>query len=69
MAVFKREILEPLAPAPSPTRNLPEGAGAAVIWTTTPWTLPGNQGLAAHPSHAYELVDTDKGALLLAGIG
>jgi len=40
-------------------------AARAVIWTTTPWTLPGNQGLAVHPDHTYELVDTEKGPLLL----
>ncbi len=38
----------------------------AVIWTTTPWTLPGNQAIAAHPGHEYELVATDRGALILA---
>jgi isoleucyl-tRNA synthetase len=39
---------------------------AAVIWTTTPWTLPGNQAIAAHPDLEYELVDTDRGALIVA---
>lgn len=24
-----------------------------VIWTTTPWTLPGNMAVAAHPDHIY----------------
>ncbi len=38
---------------------------AAVIWTTTPWTLPGNQAIAAHPEFEYELVDTDRGALIV----
>jgi len=38
----------------------------AVIWTTTPWTLPGNQAIAVHPDFEYELVDTDRGALILA---
>jgi isoleucyl-tRNA synthetase len=38
----------------------------AVIWTTTPWTLPGNQAIAAHPGHEYELVATARGALILA---
>ncbi|HEX6295158.1 MAG TPA: isoleucine--tRNA ligase [Burkholderiales bacterium] len=38
----------------------------AVIWTTTPWTLPGNQALNAHPDFSYDLVDTDKGLLILA---
>ncbi len=39
---------------------------SAVIWTTTPWTLPGNQAIAAHPDFIYELVATDRGALILA---
>jgi len=39
---------------------------SAVIWTTTPWTLPGNQAIAAHPEFIYELVDTERGALILA---
>jgi isoleucyl-tRNA synthetase len=38
----------------------------AVIWTTTPWTLPANQALNLNPSLVYALVDTDKGLLLLA---
>jgi isoleucyl-tRNA synthetase len=38
---------------------------SAVIWTTTPWTLPGNQAIAAHPEFDYELVDTERGALIL----
>ncbi len=39
---------------------------SAVIWTTTPWTLPGNQAIAAHPDFIYELVATERGALILA---
>jgi len=38
----------------------------AVIWTTTPWTLPANQALNVHPELAYQLVDTEKGLLVLA---
>ncbi len=38
----------------------------AVIWTTTPWTLPGNRAIAAHPDFIYELVATERGALILA---
>src|SRR5688572_15091936 len=38
----------------------------AVIWTTTPWTLPGNQALNVHPDFGYDLVDTEKGLLILA---
>ena len=39
---------------------------SAVIWTTTPWTLPHNRALAFHPDFDYVIVDTEKGALLLA---
>ena len=38
----------------------------AVIWTTTPWTLPHNRALAFHPDFEYVVVETEKGALLLA---
>ncbi len=38
----------------------------AVIWTTTPWTLPANQALNAHPDFTYALVDTPRGHLVLA---
>jgi len=38
----------------------------AVIWTTTPWTLPANQAVCVHPEHEYCLVKTGKGYLLLA---
>ena len=40
--------------------------GFAVIWTTTPWTLPANQALNVHPELTYNLVDTEKGLLILA---
>ncbi|MGH8648513.1 MAG: class I tRNA ligase family protein, partial [Burkholderiales bacterium] len=46
--------------------QLPDGPGYAVIWTTTPWTLPGNQALNVHPGHAYNLVQTERGLLILA---
>jgi isoleucyl-tRNA synthetase len=46
--------------------RLPDKPGFAVIWTTTPWTLPGNQALNVHPDFTYHLVDTEKGFLILA---
>ena len=46
--------------------SLPDKSGYAVIWTTTPWTLPGNQALNAHPEIDYNLVDTARGLLILA---
>ena len=39
---------------------------SAVIWTTTPWTLPHNRALAFHPDYDYVVVETVAGALLLA---
>jgi isoleucyl-tRNA synthetase len=39
---------------------------SAVIWTTTPWTLPHNRALAFHPDFEYVVAETEKGALLLA---
>ncbi|MDR0439743.1 MAG: isoleucine--tRNA ligase [Candidatus Accumulibacter sp.] len=38
----------------------------AVIWTTTPWTLPANEAVCVHPEFTYDLVETPKGALILA---
>src|SRR5260221_14026350 len=39
---------------------------SAVIWTTTPWTLPHNRALAFHPDYEYVVAETSAGALLLA---
>ena len=46
--------------------KLPDGPVYAVIWTTTPWTIPANQALNVHPEFDYALVDTARGHLLLA---
>jgi isoleucyl-tRNA synthetase len=39
---------------------------SALIWTTTPWTLPANRALAFHPDFEYVVADTSAGKLLLA---
>jgi isoleucyl-tRNA synthetase len=39
---------------------------AALIWTTTPWTLPANRALAFHPEFEYVVVETPAGKMLLA---
>ncbi|HKD73505.1 MAG TPA: isoleucine--tRNA ligase [Candidatus Acidoferrum sp.] len=39
---------------------------SAVIWTTTPWTIPHNRALAFHPDFRYVVVQTERGKLLLA---
>ena len=41
------------------------GPAFAVIWTTTPWTLPANEAVSAHPDFDYDLIETEKGALIL----
>jgi isoleucyl-tRNA synthetase len=38
----------------------------AVIWTTTPWTIPANQALNLHPEFDYALVDVGDKLLVLA---
>jgi isoleucyl-tRNA synthetase len=45
-----------------------EGAAPlfAVIWTTTPWTLPANLAIAVHPEHEYVVVEVDGERWLLA---
>ncbi|HWF39760.1 MAG TPA: isoleucine--tRNA ligase [Candidatus Acidoferrales bacterium] len=39
---------------------------SALIWTTTPWTLPANRALAFHPDFEYVIADTSAGKLLMA---
>lgn len=38
----------------------------ALIWTTTPWTLPANQAVSVHPDFEYALVNTSRGLLIVA---
>jgi len=47
--------------------KIPELVGAhAVIWTTTPWTIPVNQALAYGPEVDYTLVEKDGRRFLIA---
>jgi isoleucyl-tRNA synthetase len=45
-----------------------EGRGAlsVVIWTTTPWTLPANQGVALNPDLEYAVVQCETERLVVA---
>jgi isoleucyl-tRNA synthetase len=51
----------------------PQAGGlSAVVWTTTPWTLPANVALAVHPELEYAVVSaaepiSDAGAATVAG--
>jgi isoleucyl-tRNA synthetase len=42
------------------------GAASLVIWTTTPWTLPANLAIAAHPDYDYAAVEVGDGMLVVA---
>jgi isoleucyl-tRNA synthetase len=46
--------------------KLPTDEGWIVIWTTTPWTIPANQALNVHPDYVYNLIETERGLLILA---
>src|ERR1043166_2639119 len=51
-------------------RGAPKVAGSIVIWTTTPWTIPGNRAIAYSPSlqyGLYEIVATGDGSLGTVG--
>lgn len=37
-----------------------------MVWTTTPWTLPGNLAVAAGPSIEYVLFESNKGKMICA---
>ncbi|WP_133139131.1 isoleucine--tRNA ligase [Legionella genomosp. 1] len=36
------------------------------IWTTTPWSLPGNEAVCLHPELSYELVDAGAACFIIA---
>ncbi len=46
--------------------KLPSAEPHVLIWTTTPWTLPANVGLAFHPTEYYIVLKTAKGDLIVA---
>lgn len=51
--------------------NLPvltniNGTLQAVIWTTTPWTLPANQAITVHADFDYAVLNSDKGHFVVA---
>src|SRR6185369_11600330 len=45
-----------IAPLPGALANLGDTRLSAVIWTTTPWTLPANLAIAVHPEIEYAAV-------------
>ena len=37
-----------------------------IIWTTTPWTLPANQGISVNPAYTYAVVEAAGGKYVVA---
>ncbi len=50
-------------------KRVPALAGkdaSVLIWTTTPWTIPSNMGIAFHPDFLYGAYDVDGKAVIVA---
>lgn len=47
-------------------KNVLDGDEKFVIWTTTPWTIPGNLAISVHPELEYAVVKTDKAKYVVA---
>lgn len=43
-----------------PNGVFPASNAFAVIWTTTPWTIPANLAVAVHPDEEYAIVETQQ---------
>ncbi|MBK5143249.1 isoleucine--tRNA ligase [Budviciaceae bacterium BWR-B9] len=58
--------VDPAAVAAQFGVNQLNGSVNAVIWTTTPWTLPANRAISLHPEFEYQLVQAGSDNLILA---
>jgi len=56
-------LVEPL---PAALQRLRGRDAAVIIWTTTPWTLPANLGIAFHPDFEYVAVEVGDKVFLVA---
>ena len=53
---FKVKAIESKSPEFKLLQDALAGDAYFVVWTTTPWTLPANVAIAAHPDHEYVAV-------------
>jgi isoleucyl-tRNA synthetase len=56
-------------PFPDAAEHFPQLAGrdvSAIIWTTTPWTLPASLAIAVHPDHDYSFYESGNKVYLVA---
>src|SRR6266540_1825178 len=58
-----RAVLDRFQDIPDGKRNTPI---SAMIWTTTPWTIPSNVAIAVHPDIEYTLLEHDGRLYLVA---
>ena len=66
-AAFVKYPLQSLSAGLDFTQRVSAGQVNAVIWTTTPWTLPANRAIGIHSDLDYAIVNSAKhGRLLLA---
>ncbi|MFD1018100.1 isoleucine--tRNA ligase [Thalassobacillus hwangdonensis] len=47
-------------------KELLEGGEKFVIWTTTPWTIPSNMGIALNPAYNYVVVEAGEDKFVVA---
>jgi isoleucyl-tRNA synthetase len=68
--VDRSDLAKRLGISAQQQRALSEEPTSVAIWTTTPWTLPANRGVALHPQLIYSLAEFELGGarerLLLA---
>ncbi|AEB11972.1 isoleucine--tRNA ligase [Marinithermus hydrothermalis] len=74
VALGYKEIADPSIyvrfPLKAPERLGLEGRVSLLVWTTTPWTLPGNTAAAVHPEFTYAAFAVDGEVLILEeGLG
>ena len=64
VALGYREVDDPSIYVRFPVQGAPDTS--FLVWTTTPWTLPSNLALAAHPDVEYIFARTGEETLILA---
>ncbi|MDR3520576.1 MAG: isoleucine--tRNA ligase, partial [Acidocella sp.] len=59
-AIYVRfKVSNPVSSGPGYPFNRPWNKASFVIWTTTPWTIPGNQALACNSEIEYSLIGVE----------
>ncbi|HXJ66297.1 MAG TPA: isoleucine--tRNA ligase, partial [Actinomycetota bacterium] len=69
VALGYEQVLDPsvFVKFPVAEASAPEVEGAAILaWTTTPWTLPSNEGLAVDADETYDVVEVNGERLVVA---